>query len=411
MRKHGSIIIFVVPLLTAPVLAADPPSAKELLEKYGANLDKQTSFIVKWESSGVGSHNLSKERINAEGEMSFSAGEVCYDGFRKAERFELWGKVDQGPTRSSREQAYYSSLLWDGEARYRYRRGPSDPGSLTLLRPRGYDQLAKWRKSGGKLTDLAPELRLGAQICLLSGSGAALHFGYFTDDIERLDSVLLDQSKSLSVRPKMAKVNGANCHVIDADTRRGKCTVWIDPKHGYQTARVVVARRGGDEALKLSGYKLPSNGTIDVTVDYMGFKNIEGAWVALASRLRYDRVYGVPAGAYYRCHGSRRITSIELNPDHETLRSFVPRDIRNGAQVYDSAWWGKEGADRLVWLNGKAVVGPGRGPRKEAAKAVATRPSARAAHTETRPAMLETIPGEMTGDGQAVYEEGLLLPP
>jgi len=423
MRKHGSIVAFTALLLTAPVLAAEPPSAKELLEKYGANLDKQTSFIVKWESSGVGARNV---KGNSAGESSCE-GEACYDGCRTAKRTYTWGKFGNDWIEPSRR--VYHSLLWDGTAYYQYSRstaspgtgGEPDEGTLTLVKTRSLDEIAKWLKSGGKVTDLKPSPSLkDSSFYRPYALGVGTEFGYFTDDEQRLDRVLLDESKILSVRPKTAKVNGVDCYVIDADTRRGKYTVWVDPKHGYQTARVVVARRGGDEALTTPGYKLPlDDSSIDVTVDYLRFRNVDGAWVAVETKHRYNRIFGV-THQFYRYHSRVRITSVRLNPDHEALRSFVPYDVRDGARVHAPDWWGKEGAGHLVWRNGKEVPdleacrryderhGPKAAKRSSTA---ATRPSARAAQTETRPAAGKRNTGKVTDEGQTVYEEGSSFDP
>ncbi len=418
MRGHGSIITFVVLLLTAPVLAAEPPSAKELLEKYAANLDKQTSFIVKYETSGFGARNV---RGSSAG-TTFSEGEACYDGCRTANRDYTWGATDNHVL--ARSDRVYHSLMWDGTAYYQYRRsaaapetgGEIDAGMLTRVRTRSLDEIARRLKSGEKVTDLKPSPSLkDSSFYRPYALGVGTEFGYFTDDAQRLDRVLLDESKILSVRPRTAKVNGVDCYVIDADTRRGKYTVWIDPKHGHQTARVAVARRMGDEALYKPGYKLSfADDSIDATVDYLRFQNVDGAWVAVETKHRYNRIFG-GTRQFYRCHSRVRTTSVQLNPDHEALRSFEPRDVLDGAMVYDSEWWGKEGAGCLVWRKGELI------PDREAARrysekhgpkaarqpsAAATRPSTGAAKTETQPAAGEVAPGRVTGARQAVYEEG-----
>ena len=374
MREYRSMVAFVVPLLAAPALAAGPPSAKELLEKYGANLDKQTSFIVKFETSGFGAHNMKGSSAGA----TFNEGEACYDGCRTAHRVYTWGAIDDHVLAPS--DRVYHSLMWDGTATYSYRRSAAavTTGNNGCFRP--------------------------------SEMAVSEEFGYLIDDMERLDVVLLEQSKSLSVRPKMVKVNGTDCYVIDAGTRRGKYTLWIDPKHGYQSARVMIARRGGDEALNIRGYKLPHEGSsIDVTVDYLRFQNVDGVWVAVETKHRYNRIIGT-THQFYRCRNHIRIASVQLNPDHEALRSFEPHDVLDGALVtYDSERWANEGAGEFVWRNGRLV--PERGAwarrinrdKKRSApgavtqpSAVATRPSTRAARTDTRPAAGRGGSGETT---------------
>ncbi len=412
MREYRSMVAFVVPLLAAPALAAGPPSAKELLEKYGANLDKQTSFIVKFETSGFGAHNMKGSSAGA----TFNEGEACYDGCRTAHRVYTWGAIDDHVLAPS--DRVYHSLMWDGTATYSYRRsaaaveirGEIDNGMLTRVRTRSLDEIAKRLRSGERVTDVKP-VTTGNNGCFRpSEMAVSEEFGYLIDDMERLDVVLLEQSKSLSVRPKMVKVNGTDCYVIDAGTRRGKYTLWIDPKHGYQSARVMIARRGGDEALNIRGYKLPHEGSsIDVTVDYLRFQNVDGVWVAVETKHRYNRIIGT-THQFYRCRNHIRIASVQLNPDHEALRSFEPHDVLDGALVtYDSERWANEGAGEFVWRNGRLV--PERGAwarrinrdKKRSApgavtqpSAVATRPSTRAARTDTRPAAGRGGSGETT---------------
>lgn len=417
MRDYESTTTFVVSL-TPPVLPSQPPSAEELLRRCGANFDRQTSFIAKWESCRVGSHNLRKETINEKGEMSFSAGEICYDGYRKAERTYAWGKINEAPAIPSREQGLYDSRMWDGVAYYQYQRwgyqigGETDRGRLSRVRTQTLDKLARWFRSGGRVVDLKPGESHNYYYRL-----SQPEFGYFKDDLERLDRVLLEQSESLSVRPKTDKVNGADCYVIDAATRRGRYTVWIDPRHGYQTARVTVARRTGDEALCVVGFLVPPKGKIDTTIDYLRFRNIGGVWVAVETRTQYHRDFGFD-NKYCRYRTHLRITSVQLNPDHEALRSFVPHDVPDGAFVQDTEWSGKEGAGQLVWRNGKPVPAPGswasymKGHSRRATTRVGTRasaapcrPSASAAEMKARPAAREVTRVVAFGKRQAPREK------
>ena len=367
MREYRSISAFLASLLAAPVLAAEPPSAKELLEKYGANLDKQTSFIATFEHDGVGYNNLTGSP-NKERQPGFGAGEVCYDGRRIAWRQELWGRISPSVSPPTRAEAAYLSDLWDGESRYDYHcKSPKDAGMLYI-----------WKKGAGN-----DSAGLGS----VPTRGL---FGYLSDDPGRLDRVLLEQSRSSSVRAKTAKVDGSDCYVIDADTRRGKYTVWIDPKHGYQTARVVVARRGGDLIGYVDGDHVHPQGSADNAVDYVRFLNIDGVWVAVEARQKYKRVYR--PGKFYETRGRFRQTSFKLNPDHDALQSFVPHDIREGASVHLSG-----SHSNYVWRNGKAVLEDGAEAGKGTAQAVATRPSTRAAQTDTRPAARERSTGTTTG--------------
>ena len=61
-------------------------------------------------------------------------------------------------------------------------------------------------------------------------------YGYLGCD-KRLD-VVLREAKQISMRSTAEMVNGIACHVIDADTQYGRYTVWLDPAHGYNAAKI-----------------------------------------------------------------------------------------------------------------------------------------------------------------------------
>jgi len=113
-------------------------------------------------------------------------------------------------------------------------------------------------------------------------------------------------------------------------------------------------------------------------VDYVRFLNIDGVWGR--GRGQAEVQTGLQAGKFYETRGRFRQTSFKLNPDHDALQSFVPHDIREGASVHLSG-----SHSNYVWRNGKAVLEDGAEAGKGTAQAVATRPSTRAAQTDTRP--------------------------
>ena len=49
--------------------------------------------------------------------------------------------------------------------------------------------------------------------------------------------VVLRAAREMSLRAETEKANGADCYVIDAETNRGRYTVWIDPEHGFSIAK------------------------------------------------------------------------------------------------------------------------------------------------------------------------------
>ena len=60
--------------------------------------------------------------------------------------------------------------------------------------------------------------------------------GYIDSD-ERLDEVLR-KAYRISVRKKTENIRGSECFVIDAHTKYGQYTVWLDPEHGFHPSKV-----------------------------------------------------------------------------------------------------------------------------------------------------------------------------
>ena len=111
--------------------------------------------------------------------------------------------------------------------------------------------------------------------------------GFFNGDYERIDTVLR-QADSISVRTEMAQIGDLQCYVIDAATKRGKYTVWIDPEHGYNIAKAEV-RRSGDRNDLHYGTRLKKDDNIFTSLENVRFERIDDVWVPMEADIEVNR--------------------------------------------------------------------------------------------------------------------------
>ena len=183
---------------------------------------------------------------------------------------------------------------------------------------------------------------------------------FFSGDEERVDSILLHQPDAVSIRDKMEQAGGTECYVIDAETKHGKYSVWIDPEHGYNIAKAVVQRQENDlfygRTLKKEEYDFCS-------LKNVRFEKIDGIWVPMEfdTDLNRNVDFGKqinpkwPVRLSSEQKGHHKRTVVILNPDHDKLGSFVQDDIKNGALVLVVGVEGK-----YKWRDGKVVDENGR---------------------------------------------------
>ena len=291
------------------------PSVSELLDKFAETQDKLQSYIIKSESwSDFNLKTLGRKRRISR------ICEVRYDGTQKqGNRVKLcklmWGRV--GSRDVSKDAPVYTSWLWDGENYMRYSGVPKGNAKRDVcpgkVRPymSGKDEIAN-----GRLTSRM--------------YGTALT-GYLSGSEDRVEKVLRE-ARNISVRRRTERVGGVKCYVVDADSKHGKHTLWIDPEHGYNIAKAEVELLRGEghffygKPFETAGKKLT------LSMENVRFKEVEGIWLPVEADMRYRRAFG---GIGQRSDSRTHVKIIEvlLNPDHEALGSFTPHDIPDGAEV------------------------------------------------------------------------------
>jgi len=254
-----------------PTVDSAGPTVSELLKRYAETQDKLKSFIAKAETT-----------IEHTGAGNRTENETCEfrtDGRQVSHRSSIWGK------QSSKDKALYKSFLWDGESLTQYNKG------LVFI---GKNEISKQRV-------IATEYK-----------GSPL-LGIFGDNHDRIDSVLR-KIENATVQQLTEKVGDSHCHLIEATTIRGGYKVWIDPQHGYNIAGIEIEQKGNTGAKLL--FKLKN----------VRFEKIDDVWVPMEADM--ERTEGSKT---MKWHHKR--TEMTLNPDHDTLKSFIADDIPDGTKV------------------------------------------------------------------------------
>jgi len=321
------IIISVVSLMSLQVLAAEHPSVSELLDKYAQNADRFQSFRIKAElsvdvklSGGIG-----KPPAYLNGE----SGRLCdvrFDGQRISSREFMWGNLSpRGPIPKGKPA--YKSFLWNGKDYWRYSRGEDPLGKVVINRKQSEYEIQR----------------------LQYGHALSGMIGYFSGSTERFDSVIL-KARTASVREETEQVNGVDCFVIDADTKHGRYSVWIDPTHGYSIAKAQVRMKHDENHFY---YGIPFNKAgreLYWTINNLQFEEIDGVWVPVEATHEYHRLYSYQ-GDSSRSQTHTKVTEILMNPDHDALGSFIPDDIPDGAKVHIVQF----PSIQYTWQDGKVI--------------------------------------------------------
>ncbi len=282
--------------------------AFELLDKYAANIGQIQSFTCKLEILVDHDNKLtwyqgsqfSKYQLDSISgkRKSRVIEELRYD---HGKRFRFIGyqwrneHIDNTFTPTKNAVPRYTSYTWDGKEFFRY---------------------AKYRGSGVAIINRDLDTSESRKR-IFAASAIANIFGFHGSghDDERIDSVLRS-AKALSVRNQMENVGDFVCHVIDAETNRGKYTVWIDPQHGYNIARLDLR---SDEN---NVYK---------STEVLRFKKINDVWIRIESTTKGKRDYG--RGDYEKKSSHSKVIELIVNPDHDAIGSFAPDDVLNGART------------------------------------------------------------------------------
>jgi hypothetical protein len=281
-----------------------------LLDKYADTWNRIRSFQMKGRvSNSVRSTFFEKGRRTFSYEVAF---DIRFDGERLTNRTRLWGQPAP-KVEYSKDAPYYQSSLWNGRKKLSYYRT---------------NDLKVWPNGRVTITDKAHVENVKRRGNLLRDTSLASLMGY-SGGGTRVDA-LVRGADSVSVRDKTERVGGSQCHIIEANTKLGKYTLWIDPEHGYHVAKMQVEAGPGD--VLSSNVMLQKNERLVDEQETVRFREVDGVWIPVEAIRRGEREYR--SGDATKTTSHVKISEVLLNPDHDAMDSFVPDDIENGAKVY-----------------------------------------------------------------------------
>jgi hypothetical protein len=267
-------------------------TVSELLNKYRATQSKLQSFVAKAETK--------IEKNSPSGVVEKRHCEFRTDGERVYHRSFL-----------PPDETDYKSFLWDGKSFIEYIGAKEVKNSRVSIRESGL----------GKNEKIATEYK-----------GAAL-LGFLAGDSERVDAVL-GRADTISVKDKPEEVGQADCYVIEAAVKQDKYKIWMAFEHGYNIAKAEVQKTDGPEKLSF-------------TLENVRFEKIDGVWAPMEADMRHSM-----ARKGQTVKWRHRRTEMILNPEHDTLGSFVG-EIPDGTKVI---YPGRFDEIKYVWQDGKPVA-------------------------------------------------------
>jgi len=320
--------------LLKAVRGENTPSVSTLLDRYTQALDSTESFIEFYETVSEYSHYIPGRLPRMTGAKVYGRGENRSDGHRIYSQQYRWGDVNATLRNLPKDTPLYDLRVNDGKILYNHSRSVGD------ARSSGY--VSRHDK--------------GPEKAVFIRSANASILGFFGTD-ERLDSVLR-QAHQIAVRPKTETIGGSECYVIDARTKYGKYSIWLDPEHGYHPVKVNAKATEGDEHF---GKGVFSKG--QVKLEYLKnvrFEEIDGIWVPMEADRGSHNIGDPESFTKDDTHFKR--TKIVLNPDHDKLGSFDD-PLENPAQdpeLVNGTRMDLVPGIRHTWQDGKVVDAQGR---------------------------------------------------
>jgi hypothetical protein len=316
--------------------SATPPAstAAELLGQWTGALDacSSKSFIAQGQSTTEQEFKYTNNprrpgvRNVQDGGTSYRRIEYRRDGTRMHLREYAWGYISFRQPAVAQEQPSYQCLNYtDRNELYRH--------SATVGRP------------GGSVTVLKVD----------SYKTRAVDFwlqGYILPSHERTDSILR-RAPSVAVRANTERIDDRDCRVLEAKTKNGTVSLWLDPARGCCLVKAEVITREGDLE-----YGRPVRAGWVHTLRFGGFRyeDVNGVRRPMEVISTSDLDYG--DGSFTRSKARYRRTRILLNPDHQALGSFEnplehpenDPELQNGTRVQK-----QDSPIACLWQDGKLI--------------------------------------------------------
>ena len=317
--------------------------ALKLVEKYTEALDSTFSFIEHYEQSTKFSYHVSNGARDRG--KQFKRGQVRHDDQRVYLQTYLWGDFTIEHKDLPENRPDYTCYIADGRKKIVYQ------NSRQLNTP----------DRSGKVYRQQLYQRRGRKVNLDQVFGVSYIVGYIGSD-DRLDAILRE-ADSISVRKGTKNIRGSECFVLDADTKCGRYTVWLDKEHGFHPAKV---RRRGKEGDYRHDHLMSKGETAFTYLDTIRFEKVDDIWVPMEWNAGCDR--RMPQGFFLKEDYHYKRADIILNPDHEKLGSFADPifedpnndpELVNGTRV-ELRLKLKDPPTEYTWQDGKLVDKDGR---------------------------------------------------
>lgn len=316
MMRYSNVYVVIL-LVISGTAAASTPSVDQLLDRFAANADSHSgSFKIKLESSREIIIRKTDSTFFKPGKAQEHHSLDCrWDGQRM--RLRKRSRAASGITKiNPEERISYESRLYDLSEQVLYRKDDDQPEKQTVTY---YDR------------NLIIEACFN-EVIVNVGNWV---WGYFHDeDATRIDG-FLRWSPTARVRPKTELIDNSECYVLEADTRSAKYTIWFDPAHGYNFARL--------------HYEKPGT---KIVVSNRLFRKYEEAWIPMEMEWEVQLIHLNSEMSYSQ---KTVVTEFEVNPNHEMLRSFVLDDIPEGTKATFVSRKGHQIPGDFEWRNGKPV--------------------------------------------------------
>ena len=141
-------------------------------------------------------------------------------------------------------------------------------------------------------------------------------------------------AQNARVRPQMESIQGTDCHVLDAETPSGRYTIWIEPNHGYNFAKL--------------HYEKPGT---DMVVSNTAFGRFGEAWVP--TKMEWEVCLTQSRDVDVRYRQEIAVTEFEIDPNYGTHKPFVMEDVPAGTETLFLAGNGQRVPGGFVWGDGK----------------------------------------------------------
>jgi hypothetical protein len=185
----------------------------------------------------------------------------------------------------------------------------------------------------------------------------------YDDQGKPIWQIIEKESYNFWIRDSMEVVDEYQTHVLEANTKYGHYTLWVDPDYGFNARRIIVHRTGDDlmdgkpvssPPPKLPPGVKPGHPWVPLTeyllvLDSVKIEKVGDVFLPTQGVITITRIYSNGEKVINRKTYKR--TNIDLNPDFEAIPEAFVLDVPDGTRVVDM----EAPSIKYIWQNGKVV--------------------------------------------------------